>query len=200
MSHLTSEELANYRDLQSDEAERARIAAHLVVCESCRRSFADAIKMQPATESSRFAPAPFVERGLRAYPSADRAWWRGFVVWVGVPAAAAILIAVLLPMRSTFRDPSDTTRGTALVPEVPAGRIESLTELRWSSPITASRFVVTVRDASGAAVFTTQSRTTRAVADVRLGEGTYSWTVEALDASGRVLAVSPPVGFEIRRR
>jgi hypothetical protein len=83
----TDEELAAFLDGTLTKAERERITAHLVECESCYEIFAGAVHFQqdaPATEQERtVVPFPSNKDGGRPI---RRRWW--------IPAAAAAVLAV----------------------------------------------------------------------------------------------------------
>jgi hypothetical protein len=155
----------------------------------------------PAAAAS--APPELLARGYAAFrpPQALR-WWRSRPVLLGLPLAAAALLAVaLLPWgrrNPVIEQPDVQVRGSSIELLSPVGRVAPPTAFRWTSPIAAGRFRLTVRDEAGAVVHESTSPLEQAAVPPGLRPGArYSWTVEALDAAGEVLARSSSQTFMV---
>jgi hypothetical protein len=185
MTHLTPDELSQW--LREDRAEdRDPVLSHVSSCSACRTALSNLVKMQvPAVESTGFDGRDFVTRGHDVYSDtvriASRWKWGSTVSALGVAAALA-LAALVIPPRDV---------------RVPF-------EFRWSSPVAASSYRVSVFDASNHVIDTESSRTERlpVAADLRArlvtGEE-YTWSVEALDAADSRILGSSRQPFTIAR-
>jgi hypothetical protein len=201
MSHLEDDELERWRQ-RGDPADRDRILGHLATCDRCRERLADLVRNAPEVSATSFDPAPFVQRGVAAFdktrPGGMRAWWLGFG---GLAVAAASLFLILRPTPPT--ETPVEIRGSDLQALAPIGNVSSVPEFRWASPFAATRYRVIVRDASDASVLELQSTAEHAPVPTestsKLPPGSYKWVVEALDATGSLIASSQPQAFTIGR-
>jgi hypothetical protein len=202
VSHLTDEELERWRD-EGNPNDRDRVLGHLASCPDCRERLADLVRSAPAAAAqTSFDPAPFIQRGSEVF--APRRRWSARSLWLGLGGlaiAAASLFIVLRPVTSTVV-PGEI-RGSELLAISPAGTSASVTEFKWASPFAAPRYRVVVRDAAGAiALQLESSRESASVtgeSQAKLVPGAYQWTVDALDATGAVIASSKPQTFTIGR-
>lgn len=199
MTHLTQEQLVGWRD-HGAAAERGAVLGHLAACEACRGQLAAVARLAPQRGPQHFDPAAFVARGRAVYRGRP-ALWRLPALWIGLPAAAALVVALLVPRPTPSTAPSIEVRGSDVQTIAPAGEVAVVREFRWSSPFRASRYHVIVRDSAGEAVLTDETAAERYVVPpekaASLRAGRYSWTVEAKDAAGRVIAGSRPRSFTL---
>jgi hypothetical protein len=212
MTHLTQQQLRGFQERGGGE-ERPAILSHLASCEPCRREYAELVRLPApaATEApSHLDPRDFVARGRAVYDAANARGFSWRPVWIALPAAAAAALAVVLlripgrPLPTALPSASPIEiRGSQLQPLAPLGDVASVNEFRWSSPFAAPRYRVSVKDAAGTTVFSGESVGERlalpAEAAQRLAAGRHTWTVEALDASGRVMSASPARSFTLVR-
>jgi anti-sigma factor RsiW len=210
MTHLTRADLTRWLD-EGRADERERVLSHLASCDACRTALAEMVRMQvPAVESTRFAARDFVARGHAAYPGTigGAARWKWPAVAVS-GLAAALLLAVLSisPLLRTTREPATIpaeTRGGDVRLIEPSGGTRVPFEFRWSSPVAASSYRVSVFDAGHRVIYTASSRSERlpAPADLRarlVAGADYTWSVEALDAGDSRIVGSSPQRFTIAR-
>lgn len=203
MTHLTARELAAWRDTPS-ESDRARIVGHLAACDECTARYAEMIRARaPESAPSHFEPEAFVSHGYAAMEArrGKRLAFRPAVL-VALAAAAAIALAVWLPRAPGTRPDGggDTMRGAGVQAVAPAGDVSGAVEFRWTSPVSADRYAVEVKDAAGRRVFYRETRDERMPADAALDAALrpgvrFTWTVTALDGSGEPVAQSPPREF-----
>lgn len=204
MTHLTRDELLAWRDHPSP-ASRDGIVGHLAACDECSAVYAELIRTRSAeTPPERFAARDFVARGYAAAarPPASVLAFRPRV-WIPLAVAAAILLAVLLPVMRPGTDAvveTGVVRGSVPEALAPAGPTRGAIEFRWASPSAADRYAVEVKDGAGQRVFYRETRDMRlggdAALDAALRPGLrYTWTVTALDATGETLSQSPPREF-----
>lgn len=204
MTHLTSHELAAWRDSPS-AADRPRIVGHLAACAECASRYAEMIRARgPEGAASQFDPQPFATRGYAAL--AKR---RGRVlvfrplVLVPLATAAALVLAVWLPSTRRAEAPAATApvvRGARPEALAPAGDVRGPIEFRWASPVSPDRYAVEVRDGHGQRIFYRETPDERLPADAALEAALrtgvhFTWTVAALDGSGEVIAQSTPRAF-----
>ena len=176
MTHFNDIELHRWRDA-GPGADRERIVAHIAECAECAARYAAAIRNRPLQAEPAKDAADFVAAARRRPPR-----------WIAPLAAAAVLvIAVAIPLTMRHREQPLQLRGTTIQ------TFASDTELAWASGIVAARYRVEI---SGGYQFETDK--TR-IAVPQLAPGTYTWTVTALDAQGKPLAVSPPRTLTIHR-
>lgn len=203
MTHLTGDELAQWRDRGHAE-DRDRVLGHLAACADCRRAFAALLRDTPDVSPSATDPQPFVARGVTAYRP-ERTWWRGRAAWIsaGSLAAAALVFAVALLRPGALPDEDIAIRSSDVLAIAPAGDVPAVQEFRWASPFAAARYRLVVRDTAGQVVIDAKTAvehfTVPLDLQTRLGPGSYTWTVEALDQAGGVLGASTPQPFAIRR-
>ncbi len=159
-------DIAGFVDRSLDAVARARVEAHLMDCEECRREVLD------------------VDHISRSAPSARRP---GLIPISAAVAAAAALLLVLWPARgpmpgdSEHREPAVTT---TIAPRTvsPLGSIATLDSIRWSSVPGAERYSVSVFDANGTVLWQSNAADTviGVPADVILVPGDrYFWSVRA---------------------
>ncbi|MBM3818313.1 MAG: hypothetical protein FJW14_04720 [Acidimicrobiia bacterium] len=199
--HLTRDELIRWRD-RSDEADRPRLMNHLASCADCRRQLAALTRENPAGAEPAFDPGVFVAAGRAVYRPA-RSWWQQPRVWIAASglAAAALVLAVVIP-RALDRPLDDGgIRSAELRPLAPVGEAPAPAEFRWTSPFAAPRYRLEVRDSANQIVLGGETAAeTYTIPDLfrsRLVPGTYTWTVDALDESGEIIASSNPQRFTI---
>lgn len=207
MTHLGRDELLRWHR-EGPPAERERVFGHLSSCEACRRELAELARADvPAPSEERVREAvPIGLRALPATPPAHRpAFGRPAWVLSGL-AAAVVLGAALLVLRAPSPPPSPgpsaAVRGDEIQPLAPVGDVSGPVAFRWSSPVRAARFRLAVRDRAGAVVYTaetTEERHEPVLGALRHG-GPCTWQVEALDATGAVLARSPGQPFRLAAR
>ena len=209
MTHLTPAELTRWLD-EGRADDRERVLSHLASCEACRSALTDLVKMQvPAVKSTRFDARDFVTKGHDAYPGATRnatRWtWGSVVAASGLAAALALAALVIPPLLRPAPEPgtiSAETRGGDVRLIEPSGEVRAPFEFRWSSPVAASSYRVSVFDAGHRVMYTESSRIERLPVppDLRarlVAGGEYTWSVDALDAGGATIVVSARQPFTI---
>lgn len=204
MTHLSHEDLVRWRDT-GEAADRARVTGHLARCSDCRETYAALVRLRPAAGPPfRFEPAQFVERGYAAFapaaaPGAGVWRWRPAFAVAGLAAAALLVVAIALPRLRPALLPGDAAipevRGTDVQLLSPVGRVDEVSEFRWTSPARAASFRLEVFDGD-ARVYSAVVGATRADVDPTLRDrlrpgGRYGWQVYALDERGEVLLSSP---------
>lgn len=197
MTHLSREQLLEWRD-HGAPADRERVLGHLAACEPCRRELSELARLGPVGDQpSQLDPRQFLPRGVAAWRGASVTWLRRPATWMVAAGAvaAAVLIGVVFQRPAPQPDTGFEIRSDRLLAIAPAGEVASVSELRWSSPYNASRYRVSVR--SGERVVAT-GETAEERFPVTLTSGSYTWTVEALDANGRTIAASKPQAFRVR--
>jgi hypothetical protein len=202
MTHLSSAEIETWYE-QGTAADRARVIGHLAECETCRKALsAYAAAAEPGVLAPLVSMEEAVPRGYAAksatthVPARSSGWWRPLY---GLAAAAVLVIAIVWVAVPDRAIDDDTVRGSDLQGLSPLGS-SNASEFRFASPFRASRYRLTVRDASGAQVLTADADDMRVAVDAatrsRLVAGQeYSWVVIALDAAGETIAESAPVRF-----
>ena len=209
MTHLTPAELTRWLD-EGRADERERVLLHLASCDACRAALTDLVKTQVSSvESPRFDARDFVVKGHDAYRGTTRRaahWnWRPVVAVSGIAAALVLAALVIPPMLRPAGDtgtiPVETRGGEVRLIE-PSGRTRVPVEFRWSSPVAASSYRVSVFDAGNRVLYMEVSGTERlpVSADLRarlVAGGEYSWSVEALDAGASTIIGSVRQPFKI---
>jgi hypothetical protein len=176
MTHFTDIELHRWRDA-GPGTDRERVIAHIAECAECAARYAAAIRNRPLQAQPANDGADFVALARRRAPK-----------WVAPLAAAAVIaIAVMVPLTMRHREPALQLRGGGIQ------TFSSETELAWASGVAAARYRVEI--SGGYQLVTDKTRITIP----KLAPGTYTWTVTALDAQGKPLAVSPPRTLTIQR-
>ena len=121
-------------------------------------------------------------------------------------AAALVAAVFLLPSRLWPGSQGETiaveTRGGEVRLLEPIGDMRGPFEFRWSSPVAASSYRVSVFDAGHRVMYTESSRIERLPVppDLRarlVAGGEYTWSVDALDAGGATIVVSARQPFTI---
>jgi len=202
VSHLADDELVRWRD-HGDPKDRDRVLGHLATCEDCRQRLADLVREAPAASAqTSFDPAPFVQRGTAVF--APRRRWSASSLWLGIGGLAVATASLFLVMRPSA--PTITPveiRGSELQGLAPIGDVRAVNEFRWASPFAAPRYRLVVRDGSGAVFMQTdvtgESWSAPPESQSKFVAGSYQWTVDALDATGAVIASSKPQTFTIPR-
>lgn len=91
---------------------------------------------------------------------------------------------------------------TALVALIPSGEVERVSAFRWSSELAAASYRLVVLNPGGQPVLTHETPELNYA--LNAGEmsvfepGGYSWSVEARDANGEVIATSRTQLFDVR--
>jgi hypothetical protein len=130
-------------------------------------------------------------------------------VWyAGLAAAAVLVLAVVLPFRTTPDPTPDVVRGGVLstpIAVAPVGELTSApTAFRWTRLAGAARHRVELYGANGDLLWTSrdlEGTQTAWPAEIRLGPGTYFWRVIAVPDPDRRLSspvASPLASFRIR--
>ena len=130
-----------------DAAARTAVLPHLATCPRCRGVVASVARSLGDSAVAREVAA--VEGRKR------RRWLR-----LGLPAAAAILLAVALPrwvdeVRGGHRGPP-IPGALAPHPVAPVGTVANAAALRWTAVADANRYRITVFDATGRVLYETQ--------------------------------------------
>lgn len=190
--HLSDQELERWR-AQGDPADRERVLGHLVVCEACRQRL---IEKVGAGDAVAFDIARFAARGVEVYAQPRRR----FALWIGAGGVVAAAALLMLSLRPPSDGPS-SVRGSDIRARVPVDEVASVTEFRWTSPVNAAKYHIRVTSAAGSVIegeSTTETWTPPA--GLQLPAGSYTWTIDALDAAGNVIISSRPQAFEVRVR
>lgn len=91
---------------------------------------------------------------------------------------------------------------TEVVAFIPVGEVRRIAEFRWASPVAASRYIVVVRNGGTSEVLRRETAEQQLTVGPELSDrfhpGLYNWTVEAIDANGRVAAQSVVETFILR--
>jgi hypothetical protein len=190
---------------RGDEADRARIVAHLAVCDECIERYGALMDAQPAEAPPHTPIDAVLPLGRRA---GGRIPWLRWAPWqiAAAAAAAMVLVAVLLSpaVRDQAGDPGELAiRSSRLTLLEPIGRVSSVPEFRWASPVEAARFRVELFDPAGqtiwtAVVETPVARLPEAVHRTLQPRVEYRWRTTALDADGQPMMQSGTSTFVIR--
>jgi hypothetical protein len=205
MTHLTREELQRWWR-EGRPADRDRILGHLAECDECGALYGEVIDTEQVEAGSAAAFPEVVPRGYRAYRGPGGAW-RSPQVLAGLAAAAAILIALIVPALRHSADPDAPVdrgiRGTSLQPLAPIGAVPMPVVFRWTSPVLAARYAVEIRDEGGLEPLFTLSTTSETVALPRDSTGrlkpgrTYTWEVVAFGPGGEEIMRAPARAFVV---
>ena len=88
-----------------------------------------------------------------------------------------------------------------VIPLVPAGRVERVTEFRWQGPPEGGRFKLTVTDPGGVPLLIRETTETRLIIErdeaAVFPTGGYAWYVELLDGNGEVAVLSRTQLFDV---
>jgi hypothetical protein len=212
MNHLTPAELVQWRDEGRIDGSDA-VLEHLAGCDACRGALVDLIKAEaPTATPTLFDARDFTRRGYAAYGGRGRFRWlveRRPMLVAGSAVAALVLLTALTSVlhREALRPggvPGDV-RGGELRPLAPAGPVKTPFEFRWTSPVAASRYRLTVYGTNGQPVYTriVDAERTSLPEELRarLVPGqTYSWAVDALDDAGAIIVASPREAFTVVRK
>ena len=201
MTHLSAEEIRSwYEHGKADD--RTRVIGHLAECETCRRALSTyAAAAEPETTSTLVSITDAVPRGYAAKKQAPppARTFASLRPLYGLAAAAVVVVAVMWVTSLNRTPESDTVRSTELVGISPDG-VANAAEFRFASPFRASRYRLTVRDAAGVLVASTDAPDTpitldRSQRDRLVAGQEYSWVIAALDAAGETIAASAPKTF-----
>jgi anti-sigma factor RsiW len=172
MMHLSPEAVAGYLDEDLPGEEQRQVELHLASCAECRDELAE----------------------LRRLQLGRRRQW--VMVLVAATAAAAVLLAIVLPRQA--ETPSDiragpTTEPTlAIVSPVPSAEIApGPIAFTWRSAGLGASYTLTLQEADGRVAWTSRVADTVAVLpdSVALSPGlTWFWFVDALLPDGRSLS------------
>jgi hypothetical protein len=205
MTHFTDIELHRWRDA-GPGSDRDRIVAHLAQCGDCAARYADAIRSRPLAGDAGDADdaAEFAEVGRRIGGAGSTPWWKRPRVVGPLAAAAAIIVALVVPrMTSREAPPTATLRGANVSALAPSGTVDrTALEFAWATGVSAPRYRIEVGDDRGV-VYTAEAATSplrppAAALDVLRPGGAYWWTVTAIDQDGAVIARSERRAFALR--
>jgi hypothetical protein len=200
MNHFTDIELRRWRE-QGPGGDRARVVEHLAACGICAARYADTLRTTAldaagvADDASDFLAAGY--RAGDAQALRGRVPWR----WFAGLAAAALLLALVVPRLVAPPEEGMRFRGAQLHALAPAGVTSGALTFTWSSAFEAPRFRIAI--GSGPTLLRTAESAASPLrapeAIVRaLQPGTdYWWTVTALDASGQEIQQSPRQTFSV---
>lgn len=173
--HMEPHEVAGYVAGSIDPSVRARIEAHLSDCEPCAAEVADVVRLRRKTGSS--------------------------VRWVGIAAAAAAVIAMVVVTRPSGRPGVGGTpavrgdTGASTVSMVRPANDAALPEppvFVWRAVPGATAYRITVSRPDGDSVWTASVPDTTARAPASsLAADTYYWYVDAILADGSSRAGTP---------
>ena len=203
MTHPSSDELRTW--FERGGGDRARMIGHLAECETCRKALsALAANAEPAADAAPvISIADAVPRGyaaLKSTPAARPVAWRRRMY--GLAAAAVILLAVIWVSSPAKVSDDNTVRSSELVGLSPISAGDAAV-FTFASPFQASRYRLTVRDASGALVLSMEGQdgsiaVDRSVRDRLTAGQSYAWVITALDRSGETIAESKPQTFRFQ--
>lgn len=168
MTHLTPEALAGYLDHDLPDEERGQVELHLASCTECREELAEV-------------------RGLQ------RRRRRQWVTFLVPAAAAAVLVAIMLPRQtsvpSAIRGVAPIDAALEIVAPLPSTEIApGPMRFAWRSAGPGASYSLTLQEADGRIAWTSTVADTVAVLpdSVALGSGqVFFWSVEALLPDGR---------------
>lgn len=193
--HLDDDTLERFAVGELDSGARARVRAHAGACPSCAALLRGVTLLQKGAHE--FDPGA---------PRATRATSR--TVWIPIGVAAAIAIAVLVPMMTARRPapslaPSSTrdARGDAPVPIAPTGQLaDAPARFEWRPLKGASVYELLLFREDGTLLWQQRAAGTSLErrADLQLLPGRYYWRVRAL-SDENAPAESPLTPFEIRK-
>jgi len=181
------EELAALAIGDAPEAERARLADHVVACARC------AADWRILSETHRES-APQPARGIR---------------WLPIAAAAAVLAIVGFLVFRAVPERSEAVRGRAtategaVVPKAGSRLDVAPREFSWTPPAGATSQRFRLFDASGKRVWESEPLTEAKTAlpdavGAKLTDGSYFWTVDVETAAGAEKL--GPFPFDLARR
>jgi hypothetical protein len=219
VTHLTRDDLERWAR-QGLPTDRDRIVGHLAQCDDCAALYARVLDGQPVEPADDAHLDELKARAYGAYGQAGAAHEATTrsrrprrprrTAWIAASGIAAAILAalVLYPVLRNERPltmPDDTAiRGASIQALAPAGTVSPPIEFRWSSPMAAARYELTVSGAGGVPLWSSTVRTERVSAPPELVEklrGTEAtWQVTALDEAGRRLIRSEPQRFAVAPR
>jgi hypothetical protein len=202
--------------------ERERLRAHLASCPACRAESELAAAFdagEAAADGGEVATLVAALRGeernapARPVVSLDERRRARQARWLRLAAAAMVALGIGLAFQ-TLRAPAPTVppesgvmRGGALEALAPVGEVAALPgELRWEGGEEARSYRVRLESAAGDPIWQAEvaagapgmtasiALPVETRAELRRAV-TYRWTVQALDAEGRVVAASEAVPF-----
>ena len=189
--HLDDRTLERFAAGELDRSELMRVQAHADGCAACAAVLRGLTLLREG--AGRFDPN---------VPGARRAQRR--VVWMPIGVAAAIAIAVLVPVMIARRPvPSITrdTRSDAPVPIAPTGQLtDTPARFEWRPFKDATVYELLVYREDGTKLWQQRAAQTsiERPADLHLLPGRYYWRVRAL-SDDNAPAESPLTRFEIKK-
>jgi anti-sigma factor RsiW len=172
VTHLSPEALAGYLDDGLPRDERREAELHLAACAECREELVEGRRVERAQRRRRWAP-----------------------VLLPATAAAAVLLAVVLPRQSTT--PSDIRSGAegdhlSIVSPEPSHEVAPGTiTFIWRSAGPGASYTLTLQEPDGRMVWSTAAADTLAILpdSIALAPGrTWFWFVDALLPNGPMLS------------
>ena len=208
MTHPTSQALREWIE-DGRAADRGALLAHLAECDACRTSLAGIAREAEAGPGPALVlPSDVQGLGYAVRRAPRRSWWPAVGRLRPAWALTAVLIGagtgVVLMQRGAPKPHDDLEiRGSELLPVSPTSEARGTFEFRWSSPVDAARYRLTVADAAGAMLLdlVVPGSSVTAPADFvsRLIPGArYTWRVEALDEGSTPIAASRGSTFTFR--
>jgi len=177
-SHIEEADIAAYLDGAMTEKERASVEAHLASCDECRL---EVIASQEAVST-----APRIARRSRIP-----------MRWIGLVAAAAVMIVVVSTFNRTMSDGNSERssatrlpgiqRAVRIVNPADAATLGSDRRLTWRSEGSGSTYRITMGDDSGQPIHSTTMGDTSFVIpkSITLAPGRkYFWYVDAITGEG----------------
>jgi hypothetical protein len=197
--HLGDEVFERLMTGQLTAFERSGVLRHLDECAECSRIY------DGLTELERGARA--FDHGVPAAGAETRTRPRR-VAWVGLAAAAAMAVTVLLPWRAwlatSAAPPVDTLRGGAALagPELvaPVGRVAAVPRFTWDPVSDALSYRVELYDSDAEPLWTSPGTTQPEMAwppAVVAAPGLYYWRVVATVDGGVETLISGLEPFEL---
>lgn len=187
--HLDDNTLERFAAGELDSRERAHVQAHADGCPACAAVLRGLTLLKEG--AGRFDPNVPGARAQRR-------------PWMPIGVAAAIAVAVLMPVMIARRPAPSTTRdarGDAPVPIAPTGQLAGTpARFEWRPSKNASVYELLVFREDGTLLWQQRAAQTSVDgrADLPLPPGRYYWRVRAL-SDDRAPAESPLTPFEIRK-
>ena len=206
MTHFTEAELKRWSE-SGPGTDRDRIVSHVVECFACMTAYSESIRDRKQVEiGSGEDLGDFVQAGYASRNRGGKAKLFTMAKWaVPLAAAAAIAIVISIPRLKPTQESSSQIhfRGPALQALSPQGDSATVSEFRWASSVSASKYVITVGE--NATVLMTAnspeprwSASPQLIASLKPGHA-YWWSVTAIDQDGSTIVSSDKQPFTVRQ-